>query len=162
MLCLSTTTNQWWGGTFSTCQQRSAHEPTSPTPCSTTPSSQVQMKLQFQLCSPKNIEYIYTWVPTAVSQQTAWWWPHSTQRPAAWWPVKSPRKWFRGASREEPRSQRRCFMNLKVLFKCTQIDSQRSNMMRNPKQWASECSERSVCFCVCACNILRPKKVSCK
>lgn len=60
-----------------------------------------------------------------------WWWPHSSQRPVAWWPVKSPRKWFRGASWEEPPSQRRCFMNLKILFNDAQINSQRSNMMRN-------------------------------
>lgn len=58
-------------------------------------------------------------------QQKAWWWPHSTQRPQAWWPIRSPRKWFRGASREEPRSQRRCIMNRKMSGKSSQTNSQR-------------------------------------
>lgn len=62
------------------------------------------------------IKHVHSLMPPALSSQTGWWWPRSTQRPAAWWRVKSPRRWFRGASWEEPLSQRRCFMNLKLSF----------------------------------------------
>lgn len=72
---------------------------------------------------------IYTLITTGPSLQMGWWWrPRSTQRPVAWWP-KSPRKWFRGVSWEEPLSQRRCFTNLKELMSVNDLLG--ANMMRN-------------------------------
>lgn len=53
---------------------------------------------------------------SCVSPQRAWWWPRSTQRPVACWPVRSPRRWFRGASSEERPSLRSCSMIPKVFF----------------------------------------------
>lgn len=54
--------------------------------------------------------------------QRAWWWPRSTQRPVACWPVRSPRRWFRGASWEERPSPRSCFMIPKVFFHVSWLD----------------------------------------
>lgn len=79
--------------------------------------------------------------------QRAWWWPRSTLRPVACWPVRSPRRWFRGASWEERPSPRSCFMNPKVFFHVSWLDE-----LTCLGIWECQHRSRILFFSACECN----------